>query len=465
MLARLFLVALVIIVLPSCLQGEKATVTQEPQVKQIVGEEINTSKLGHIHVLAVSSGEEIYAGFHEGVAVSYDGGDTWREIRVSQEELEDFMAIAINPDNPRVIYVGGHGHGVWKTEDGGRTWGLYNQGLPAQPDVHALTLSPSNPDVVYAMLSGDELYMSGDGGRSWSRLETGLDTFAVTTLAVDPRDPGVIYAGGTGLGVLLSPDGGRSWNQANRGLTSLDVTSVIIDSQGKLYAGTKAGIFVSEDRGNTWDLIKELGVEALSLNPINPSYMVAASEAGFYRSTDGGFVWSVVFELEEKEHPPGGEGEEELITISGPFMSYRPDSWEAKGIDVEGLVIDAEAAFDGGFDDTSTYATVRAQGCDSNFAAVYQWTVEKGSGDPVLYYHWDFVKEVDRASIWVYDYRENSWEEVYAIIDMSPMKKRSLRIPQKYVDPEGKVRVYFEVVTPCSVGEMRLYDVYLSVPK
>jgi photosystem II stability/assembly factor-like uncharacterized protein len=429
----------------------------------MVGEELNASKLGHIHVLAVSPRGEIYAGFHEGVAVSYDGGETWRKIRVSEEKLEDFMALALNPADG-IIYAGGHGHGVWRSDDSGETWRLYNQGLPAEPDVHALTVFPGNPDVVYATLSGDEMYISEDGGRSWVRMETGLDTYAITTLAVDPRDPGVIYAGGTGLGVLVSSDGGRTWRAAVEGLTSPDVTSVVIDSQGRLYAGTKAGIFVSRDGGKTWHMIKELGVEAFSINPSDPSYMVAASDTGFYRSTDGGYVWSVVIELEE-EHHPAVEGEEELITISGPFTSYRPIAWEERGRDVEGLVVDGDAAFDGAFDDTSTYATVRAQGCDSNFAAVYEWTVEKGSGEPVLYYHWDFVKEVDRASIGVYNPEEDSWEELHSIIDMAPMNKRSLRIPEKYVGPGGKLLIYFEVVTPCSVGEMRLYDVYLAVPK
>lgn len=463
MKAMLFLLALFF--LPSCIQGEKAPVNEQSPVKQITGEAIATSDLDHIHVLAVSPRGEIYMGYHEGLAVSYDDGNTWRGIKVSEEKLEDFMALALDPDNPSIIYAGGHGHGVWKSEDAGNTWKLYNKGLPSKPDVHALAVTPGNPDIVYAMISGKEMYRSDDGGKSWRRLETGLDTYAVTSIAVDLKDHNRLYVGGTGIGVLVSMNGSESWSPAGKELRGFDVPAILTDSKGNLYAGTKAGIFISEDKGKAWKMLKELGVEALGINPADPSYMVAATKTGLYRSTDGGFVWSVVFEIKEKGQRPQTEGEEELIQISGPAETYRPTSWKGLGRDVEGLVIDAEAAFDGAFDDTSTYATVRAQGCDSNFAAVYEWTIKKGSGDPVLYYHWDFVKEVDRASIGVFSPVEKSWEELYAVVDMSPMKKRSLRIPQGYIGPNGEVKIYFEVVTPCSVGEMRLYDVYLTVPR
>lgn len=460
---KIFFIALLLF-LPSCLQGEKPTVKEQPSAEEIIGEVIATPELDHVHSLAVSPKGVIYMGYHEGLAVSYDDGNTWRLIRIGEEKLEDFMALAIKPDNPNVIYTGGHGHGVWKSIDGGKEWKLLNKGLPSEPDIHALAVTPGDPGVIYAMVSGDEMYVSRDGAKSWVRMNTGLDTYAITALAADPKS-NRIYAGGTGTGVLISSDGGKSWGPAGEGLTSQDVTAITVDSAGKVYAGTKAGIFVSDDMGGSWKMVKELGVEAFGLNPVNPSYMVTASKTGFYKSQDGGFVWSVVFELKEKAHQPPSEEEEELILISGPAEMYRPNSWEERGRDVEGQVLNAEAAFDGGFDDTSTYSTVRAQGCDSNFAAVYDWVIEKGSADPVLYYHWEFVKEVDRASIGAFNFAENSWDELYAIIDMSPMKKRSLRIPEKYIGPGGKVRVYFEVVTPCSVGEMNIYDVYLSVPR
>ncbi len=163
--------------------------------------------------------------------------------------------------------------------------------------------------------------------------------------------------------------------------------------------------------------------------------------------------------------PQGKADEEELIVISGPVENYRPLAWGEEGIKLEGNVKDPTYAYDGEFDDTATYATVRTQGCDSNYAVVYEWRVNKGGAEPILYYHWNFTHEVDMASIWAYDYAKNDWGELYSIIDFPMMKKRSLIIPEEYLGPKGEVKLYFEVVTPCTIGVMQLYDVYLSVPE
>jgi photosystem II stability/assembly factor-like uncharacterized protein len=458
---KVFFLALLLF-LPSCLQGEKAPANGTYPLKEEVGEGMTAPELGHVHVMGVSPTGAVYLGLHHGLAVSYDGGETWRELKVSSRDLEDFMALTLDPNNPDVIYTGGHGHGIWKSEDSGKTWKLYSKGLPPGPDIHALTISPGSSHILYAMLSGKGIYRSDDGGVRWNRVKTDLDTYAITTLAVDVKDEDRLYAGGTGTGVLLSTDGGRSWKPVGKGLLNPDVIAITMDFQGRLYAGTRGGIFKSDDRGKTWRLIKDLEVEAFGLSPADPSYMVAASKKGFYKSTDGGFVWSVVFET--KEEQPSVFVEEELIRIAGPSKGYRPSSWDVLGREEEGNVSNAVNAFDKNYDDISTYATVRAQGCDSNFAVVYEWIIDSDSAEPILYYHWNFIKEVDRASIWAYDFGGKSWEELYAIVDMTPMKKRSLRIPEKFIGPGNRVRLSFEVVTPCSVGEMQIFDVYLRVP-
>jgi photosystem II stability/assembly factor-like uncharacterized protein len=406
-------------------------------------------------------------GLHDGIAVSYDSGKTWREVKVSEEELEDFMAVAVDPKSPNFIYAGGHGHGVWRSDDYGKTWKVLSEGLPSKPDIHALALDPSNPQVIYTMISGDAMYKSTDGGAAWTRAPISLDTYAITSLAVDLKDPKRLYAGGTGTGVLISEDGGATWGKTEIG--NLNVVALAVDSKGVLYAGTKGGVYRSEDRGESWSSVKELKVEAFGLNPANPAFMAAASKTGeLYISEDAGYQWIIAFKAEEKGHYHGPEvevEEEGLILIEGPAEIYRPVAWEEMGREIEGNVTDPTNALDGAFDDTTTFTTVRTQGCDSNYAAVYEWQIKKSEGQPVLYYQWDFTQDVDRASIGAYDYTINDWEELYAVIDFTPLKKRSLRIPWEYVNAKGEVKLYFEVITPCSVGVMQLYDIYLSVPE
>lgn len=465
--AGTFLLILFIALFAGCLQGEKEAPKTEPKpVKEVIGIEDVSLDLDHVHVLAISPEGEVFMGLHDGIAVSYDSGKTWRGVKVSEEELEDFMAVAVDPKSPNLIYAGGHGHGVWKSDDYGKTWKLQAEGLPSEPDVHALAVAPSNPQVIYAMISGDAMYKSTNSGVNWTRVPVSLDTYAITSLAVDSENPNKLYIGGTATGVLISEDGGSIWQKTE--IENLNVVALVMDSKGVLYAGTKGGIYSSDDQGASWKMLKEFQVEAFNLNYEVPSKMfVATKEGSVYMSADGGSTWSEVFRPKEDaghHHAPGKE-EEELILIEGPAKSYRPLAWADMGLKIEGNVTDPTRALDGVFDDTTTYTTVRTQGCDSNYAAVYEWQIKKSREPPVLYYHWEFAQDVDRGSIGAYDYTINDWEELYAIIDFSPMKKRSLRIPEKYVSVNGDVKLYFEVVTPCSVGVLQLYDVYLSVPE
>lgn len=141
-------------------------------VKEIIGTKVASLELDHAHSFGISPEGEVFIGLHDGLAVSYDDGKTWREVKIAEGNLEDFMAITVDPKKPSLIYVGGHGHGVWRSNDYGKNWRLLNNGLPVQPDIHALALDPSNSQVIYAMLTGDGLYKTKDGGATWSRIRT-----------------------------------------------------------------------------------------------------------------------------------------------------------------------------------------------------------------------------------------------------------------------------------------------------
>ena len=58
-------------------------------------------------------------------------------------------ALAVDPRNPSVVYLGAAGGGVWKSTDGGQTWVPLTDNQPSL-EIGALTLDPSNPDIVYA---------------------------------------------------------------------------------------------------------------------------------------------------------------------------------------------------------------------------------------------------------------------------------------------------------------------------
>src|SRR5258708_3429885 len=78
---------------------------------------------------------------------------------------------------------------------------------------------------------------------------------AVTALAFDPSLPGTVYAGTEFAGVWKSSDGGVSWSVTGPGLPSRGgglALAVAGRSPSTVYAGTRAGVFVSINGGATW---------------------------------------------------------------------------------------------------------------------------------------------------------------------------------------------------------------------
>jgi len=87
-------------------------------------------------------------------------------------------AVAVDPRNSNVVYLGTDGGGVWKTTDGGQTWTPLTDNQPSL-EIGALALDPSNPDVVYAGTAlvndsfcndGEGILKSTDGGATWTQL-------------------------------------------------------------------------------------------------------------------------------------------------------------------------------------------------------------------------------------------------------------------------------------------------------
>src|SRR5437016_6790269 len=146
-------------------------------------------------------------------------------------------ALAVDPRNSEVVYLGSAVGGVWKTTDGGTIWTPLTD-TQASLSVGSIALDPSNPDTVYVGtgeddFGGDNYYGAGilkstDCGATWTQIPgpfvgaTGSDQFCggafIGALAVSPRNSQVILAGAAFFcaprsGVYLTTNGGASWTK------------------------------------------------------------------------------------------------------------------------------------------------------------------------------------------------------------------------------------------------------------
>ena len=206
------------------------------------------------------SGDRAYAGTSSrGVLRSADGGRSWQGPGAGNDYVR---ALAIDPDNPDIVYAGSLGsgaRGLYKSADGGRSWQRLTDAVEA-PDVFAVALDPERPTTVYIGTAGGGVYKSADGGITWQRASTGLPRITmngttvagqvvswtgrvgINALAVDPATPTTLYAATNGRGIFRSTDAGARWHSFNAGLTDLDVKSLAVDTTGRrLYAGTVNG--------------------------------------------------------------------------------------------------------------------------------------------------------------------------------------------------------------------------------
>jgi photosystem II stability/assembly factor-like uncharacterized protein len=163
-------------------------------------------------VQAPSDPDTLIAGALDGVFRSRDAGNTWEMLTPAGDpELRNFDSLAIDPQNPEIIYAGTF-HLPWKTTDGGEDWIAIHSGMIDDSDVLSFSVNPSNSHQVFASACSG-IYRSEDSGDHWKRIQ-GIPDSSRRTLVIrfDPVSPGTLYAGTT-EGLWKSVDAGARWRR------------------------------------------------------------------------------------------------------------------------------------------------------------------------------------------------------------------------------------------------------------
>ena len=265
-----------------------------------------------------------------GLFVTHDGAMTWKPI-FEHEATLSIGAIAVQHDNPKVIWVGtgesnvrnsvSFGDGVYKSEDAGQTW--RNAGLRETQTISRILLNPKNPNIAYVAALGHAfgpnsergVFMTEDGGKSWRKTLYIDNEHGAADLEIDPSNPDVLYAGMWRFdrkpwtyisgsekgGVFQSLDGGRNWKKLSTGLPKLmgrigvkvapsdpKIVYVIAESrEGTLFRSTDAGATFTQVSDERELIGRGYYFTDLRVAPDDPNRVFVLADA-LLRSNDAG---------------------------------------------------------------------------------------------------------------------------------------------------------------------------------
>jgi len=160
-------------------------------------------------------------------------------------------------------------------------------------DINVIIAHPQETGTLYA--AGENgVFRSVDGGE-WVSISEGLASSTVLSLAIDGGGDGDRMYAGLNAGLYTSDDGGQSWTPI--GAVGPGILSLAVGPEGFVYAGTLGrGIHVSESAGAEWRTTDELSsslVFDLTTTPVDGT-AYAATASGLYRTQDGGLSWNLV---------------------------------------------------------------------------------------------------------------------------------------------------------------------------
>ena len=237
----------------------------------------------------------------------------WERIEINAN-VSASQAIAIEKDNPGVIYVG-FKEALYKTRDAGKTWEALAPGLISE--LNFLYIDKEDPQVIYAAtLNG--LFKSQDAGGTWQKIFSGKDVLErdVLSLAVSYRPHKIVFIG-TESGIFYSSAEGLRWQKVAGKLADAKIKAIIADSKqlNMLYIVSSKGLFKTSDNLSSYERIytgfnpesedatidvdsgeeeitpQDYFLSHLAINPENSQQLYLAGLNGLSFSSDEGKSW------------------------------------------------------------------------------------------------------------------------------------------------------------------------------
>lgn len=234
--------------------------------------------------------------------------------------------IFAHPKNPEVIWVRTDVGGAYKLDLKSGKWicmtdciSGYNEkgeSMWMHQPVESLAMDPNDENTVYIAVGNSQyttdilgaIYKTTDGGNSWRMLSLRKVMYGShparmsgEMLAVDPNNSNVIYCGTYYDGLWKSEDGGETWSNVSeigigiRGTHDFAVNNVVFDDRttidGKsanIYVGVvSTGIYHSNDGGKSFKLMQDSPTASSRMSMFRGDLYVASGTLTTWAGANG----------------------------------------------------------------------------------------------------------------------------------------------------------------------------------
>ena len=301
-----------------------------PPDKDLPGWKQTSGPLGGVVIRMVPHDGTVWASLYSGGIYELQPDNSWKQIAIGRGIPENrAFDIVEDPSDARIVYVPEMIACIAKTTNKGSSW----QGLcdKVTRDIeapnfnsHTLALDPENPKILYVPGHTHDqtsmLIVSTDGGEHWEKrfvFDKHYDFnhiyFFGSTMYLATRDKGI----------FISRDKGNSWEPSNQDLNNLN-TARLLNFKDKLYLLGTTLQFNSRFGGNlyqrnsddsAWEMIQ--GLDEVTGIGADENYFYAATwnpDPKLWISSDG----KDFAERTSQGLPPGWVGE--IITYNNTIF-------------------------------------------------------------------------------------------------------------------------------------------------
>ena len=216
----------------------------------------------------------VYAEYQfGGLGKSTNGGQTWNynvSNGIDFSRTNWSTPYVMDLQDPNILYFGTYK--LHRTLNGAGNWDVISPDLTrgANGRLGTITCVTSAVEsdgitrVIYVGTDDAKLSVSTNSGSTWDDKTGILPQRYMTDVLADKRVPATAYVTLSGYNldetnphVFRTIDYGNTWNDISGNLPDVPVNSIIIDydKDSTLYAGTDAGVFITQNLGTSWEVL------------------------------------------------------------------------------------------------------------------------------------------------------------------------------------------------------------------